>query len=266
MFAIPYIAPDPVLLSLGPLEIKWYGLSYVLGIILAWFYCHHLIKRQATTITRPEIDDMIPWVTVGVVAGGKIGYGLFYNTMHYLTHPWEFLMIWKPGMSFHGGLIGVLLAIFLFTRKRGIKFSVMTDLLACATPIGLFFGRLANYINHELYGRVSDVPWAMIFPYGGPLPRHPSQLYEAALEGIVLFIILYLVATKYSRQNRPNGYLSALFAIGYGTARSFVEFYREPDAHLGYYLEIFTWGQILSLPLILGGLAALFILKNKQKA
>ena len=248
---------DPVMIELGPFVIRWYALAYISGLVLGWLYLRWLVQRPGWTMTTEHLDDLLLYVTLGVVFGGRLGYVLFYKPGFYLAHPGDILAVWQGGMSFHGGLIGVLAAMALFAWRRGIPFFEVGDAVAAAVPIGLFFGRIANFINAELFGRASDVPWAMVFPHGGPDPRHPSQLYEAALEGLLLFLILYLIARR-PRTGDNAGRIGGLFLIGYGLARSFVELFREPDAHLGFLLGgSVTMGQILSIPMILIGIALL---------
>lgn len=265
MLTIAFPAIDPVAVSIGPLEIRWYGISYVMGILGAWFYCRQLVNRYAKGIAIKDIDDFIVWATIGVVAGGRLGWALFYMPVEQYPRFWEVLYIWTPGMSFHGGLLGVVIATILFCRRRSIALLSFGDIIASASPIGLFFGRIANFINAELYGRPTDVEWGMVFPGGGPLPRHPSQLYEAFLEGFLLFFLLLIIerSTKW-RQTNP-GLVFSLFLLGYGLARTFVENYREPDAHLGIYALGMTMGQLLSAPLLLGGgLILVYSLMHKR--
>ncbi len=256
LFAIPYPAIDPVLIELGPFVIRWYALAYIAGLVIGWRWCLMLAKRPPLFVTAEAIDDFLVWATLGVVLGGRLGYVLFYKPDYYLANPLEALQVWHGGMSFHGGALGVVLAIVLFCRQRRINFLAFGDIIVCAAPIGLFFGRIANFINSELWGRVTDVPWAMVFPNGGPLPRHPSQLYEAVLEGIVLFIIVNGLERFTGIRERP-GALSGVFLIGYGIARIIAEFFREPDAFLGFLAFGLTMGQILSLPFVLVGLVLL---------
>lgn len=249
---LPYHEIDPVAFSLGPLLIRWYSLSYIAGLVLGWLYARWLAGLPPQQMTKAQIDDFLVWATLGVVLGGRLGYVLFYNFGTYLTDPLAVLKVWEGGMSFHGGLIGVLLATLFFTRKHGLPFLALADILACVTPIGLFFGRLANFVNGELFGRPSDVPWAMVFPAGGPEARHPSQLYEAGLEGLVLFVLLYIFVR--SGGLGTLGRLGGLFLLGYGLSRFIVEFFREPDAHIGFLFGVSTMGQLLSIPMILFGL------------
>ena len=256
--ALPFPNIDPVLISIGPFAIRWYALAYIAGILIGWLYVRYLIRRERlwggpAPLTVTDFDDFIVWVTLGIVLGGRIGYVLFYNPAHFAAHPLEIFQVWSGGMSFHGGFIGCVLAVVLFARQRGISILSLGDLTCAAGPIGLCFGRIANFINGELWGRATDVPWAFIFPGGGPLPRHPSQLYEAALEGALLFVVL-AVAIRMGALRRP-GLVIGLFAIGYALARSFCELFREPDAQLGFLWGGLTMGMVLSVPLLLAGLA-----------
>ena len=255
LYAMPFPMIDPVLIEIGPFAIRWYALSYIAGLVLAWRYCRWLSKQPPKHLKPEAYDDFLLWATIGVVLGGRLGYVLFYQPGFFLENPGKILAIWQGGMSFHGGLIGVLIAIGLFAHRRGVHYFSVADIIGAATPIGLFLGRIANFINAELYGRPSDVPWAMVFPNGGPEPRHPSQLYEAALEGLLLFIVLYLLVRRGWLER--TGAISGVFLIGYGLGRGFVELFREPDAHLGFILGPLTMGQLLSLPVILAGLGIL---------
>ena len=253
IFAIPFPVIDPILVQFGPFAIRWYALAYITGILLGWRYMRLLAARQTGGPKAVDIDDIVVWATLGIVLGGRLGYVLFYQPGYFLFNPHEVLFLWRGGMSFHGGFLGVLLAVVLFVRRRGIGFLGLADLVACATPIGLFFGRIANFINGELWGRVSDVPWAMVFPGAGPLPRHPSQLYEATLEGLVLFVGLLALWRVGGVRERP-GFLFGAFLTGYGASRMIVELFRQPDAHLGFIFAGVTMGQILTLPMIATGL------------
>ena len=252
MYAIAFPAIDPIALELGPLAIRWYSLAYVAGILLGWRYGMRLADRTPDVanggVDRSHVDDFILWATLGVILGGRLGYVLFYKPVYFLHNPLEIPAMWNGGMSFHGGTIGVVLAIWWFSRRRKIAFLTFSDIVTATVPIGLFFGRLANFINGELYGRTSDVPWAMVFPHGGPDPRHPSQLYEAGLEGLVLFIVIAVMIYGYQGLKRP-GLITGTFLAGYAIARFLVEYVREPDAHLGTLYGIATMGQLLSLPL-----------------
>lgn len=265
LLTLPFPAIDPVALEIGPLVIRWYSLAYIFGLILAWRYCRRLAARSPADIAPNAFDDFLLWATVGVVVGGRLGYVLFYKPGYYLSQPQEILVLWQGGMSFHGGLAGVIVAALLFTWRRKIPPLAFGDILACAAPIGLLLGRLANFINGELYGRASDVPWAMVFPGGGPLPRHPSQLYEAALEGLVLLIALYVLVRMGGLARR--GLALGCFLMGYAASRMFVELFREPDAHIGALVANTTMGQWLSLPMLLAGLAfAAWSLSHRPKA
>ena len=280
--AIPFPAIDPVAISLGPFAVRWYALAYIVALILGWRYCLRLADRPPNLVTRRDIDDFLVWATLGVVLGGRIGFVLFYNLPHYLDHPIEALYVWHGGMSFHGGALGVTTAIILFARRRKVPIFALSDIVIEAIPIGLFFGRIANFINGELYGRISDVGWAMIFPNGVvredavPLglaslcqrvtladgiaglncPRHPSELYEAACEGGLLFVLL-LFAGRSGVRRRP-GIETGIFLVGYAVARMSGELFRQPDANLGFEplgFSIFnmTMGQLLSIPVLVAG-------------
>ena len=253
MFALAFPAIDPVAVEIGPLTIRWYALAYVLGLLLGWQHVRYLAGKCIDGLTKRHADDLLVWGTLGVVLGGRLGYVLFYQPGYYLSHPAEILLIWQGGMSFHGGALGVLVAVVLYSRARRIGLLSVADAVCAQVPIGLFLGRIANFINGELYGRVSDVPWAMAFPGGGLEPRHPSQLYEAVLEGLVLFAIL-AVAAHVRRIARRPGTIAGLFFAGYGVARIVGELFREPDAFLGFILPGITMGQVLSLPMIVLGL------------
>lgn len=261
MFVIAFPQIDPIAVQLGPLAVRWYALAYIAGIVLGWQYALRLCREMPKLVTPQQMDDFIVWLTLGIILGGRVGYVLFYNPLYFLQNPAEILQLWRGGMSFHGGLGGVLLAMYLFARKRGIRFFALADVVAVCVPFGLFFGRLANFVNGELFGRKSDVAWAMVFPNGGPSPRHPSQLYEAALEGVVLFAVLWLLMRMGAR-DRP-GIISGAFLIGYGLARFTVEFAREPDAQLGYLSFGLTMGQYLTLPMLAFG-AALIVWANRR--
>jgi len=262
MFAMAFPPIDPVLISVGPLAIRWYALAYLAAFVLGWRYCLFLARQNAAGPTPEHYDDFVTWAIIGTVLGGRIGYVLFYQFDYYLSAPLEALKIWHGGMSFHGGMLGVILAAYLFVRSRKIPFFAFSDLLAVVTPIGLFLGRIANFINGELFGRTTDVAWAVVFPRGGELPRHPSQLYEATLEGIVLFIILSLLARS-TRIRNCYGFISGSFLVGYGVFRFIVEFFREPDEQLGFLFAGATMGQLLCLPMILFG--AFFIVRSMRR-
>ncbi len=254
--ALAYPEVDPIAISLGPIAIRWYSLAYIFGILAGWRYSRWLCFQAPRQLRPIAMDDFIVWATLGIILGGRIGYVLFYNFTYFLYNPLEIFAVWQGGMSFHGGLIGVITAMVLFARKENVHFLTLADIVACATPIGLFFGRLANFINGELFGRVTTAEIGMVFPNGGPLPRHPSQLYEAGLEGITLFLILFLVARVGGLRRR--GLTAGLFLVGYGLSRTIVELFREPDAHIGFLFGEVTMGQLLSLPMILIGLSVAF--------
>lgn len=253
LFTIPFPAIDPVLIEIGPFAIRWYALAYIVGLLLGWRYSIWLAKRPPALVTRTHVDDFLIWAIIAIILGGRLGFVLFYQLDYYLANPAEIVQVWQGGMSFHGGLVGVILALLLFAHRRKIPALVLTDIVSAAAPIGLFLGRLANFVNGELWGRPSDVPWAMVFPTGGPESRHPSQIYEAGLEGIVLFLVLYLLARSQAVRARL-GLLSGVFLAGYALSRIVVEFFREPDRQVGYLLGGTTMGQWLSLPMLAAGL------------
>ena len=260
---LPYPQIDPVAIALGPLKIHWYGLMYLVGIGGAWLLASRRLKDFDPTWSKEKLSDLVFWVAMGVILGGRLGYALFYDLPAYLAEPLKILRVWEGGMSFHGGLIGVMLATWLFGRRNGKSFFQLMDFIAPLVPIGLGAGRIGNFINAELWGKVTDVPWAMVLPNGGPDPRHPSQLYQFALEGVALFVILWL----YSRKPRPTMAVSGLFAICYGIFRFIVEFVRVPDAQLGYLAwNWLTMGQVLCLPMILGGIGLMVWAYRRQAA
>ncbi len=263
--AIAFPAIDPVIVDIGPLTIRWYALAYVLGLVIGWQYVRYLAEHRIAALTKRHADDLVVWCTLGVVVGGRLGYVLFYQPGYYLAHPAEILLIWQGGMSFHGGALGVLVVSILFARSKRVSLLVVGDAICAAVPIGLFFGRVANFINGELYGRASEVSWAMVFPSGGPEPRHPSQLYEAALEGILLFAVLTVAAHMPRLASRP-GTLAGLFYLGYGIVRIVAELFREPDAFLGFILSGITMGQVLSIPMVLLGLYLILRLPPLRRA
>jgi len=253
MSAITFPNIDPVAIAIGPFAIRWYALAYIVGIILGWRYCVHLARRSGFPPNARDFDDFMILAVLGIILGGRLGYVLFYKPAYYFQNPAEILYVWQGGMSFHGGLLGLVVAIVVFSRRRGFRTLALGDLVAAAAPLGLFFGRIANFINGELFGRTTDVPWAVVFPHGGDLPRHPSQLYEAFLEGVVLFAVLAVLAHRPGGTRRV-GLLTGVFFLGYGASRTFVELFREPDAHLGFILGPLTMGQILSVPMVLIGI------------
>ena len=257
--AIPYPLIDPVLVNIGPFPIRWYALAYVAGLVAGWATGRFLVGRDrlwAPGQPHPSvlsIDDLVVYIAVGIILGGRVGYVLFYNFPFFLDHPSEIAKLWTGGMAFHGGLVGAVLGLWIFARRNGIPVFTVGDVVAAGVPFGLLFGRLANFIKPELWGRVTDVAWGMVFPGGGPLPRHPSQLYEAALEGVVLLLVLAVLIRR-GALHRP-GVITGVFSIGYGLARITAEFFREPDAQLGFLFGGATMGMLLSVPLVLGGAA-----------
>jgi phosphatidylglycerol:prolipoprotein diacylglycerol transferase len=260
LLVIPYPKIDPVALDLGLFTVKWYGLAYVAGLTLGWLYIKGLLARRslwpqaAPPFTPRDTDELLIYVTAGVLLGGRLGHVLFYNPMHFLSHPLDILAVWRGGMAFHGGLIGSILAVVLFARRFNANPWSVLDSCAAAVPIGLFFGRLANFINGELWGRPTDVPWAMVFPHAnaGDIPRHPSQLYEAALEGLVLFAVLWWLTYSKGALRRP-GVVGGTFLLGYGLARSFCELFREPEPGHLLTLGPLTAGIVYSIPMIVAG-------------
>jgi len=253
---------DPVFIDFGIIQIRWYSLAYILGIFLGWLYIKKVIlnitkKNNFLSISSRELDDLIIYLILGVIIGGRLGYVLIYNFQYYFKNPIEIFMIWHGGMAFHGGLIGVITASFIFAKKNNIIFFKVTDALACAAPIGLFFGRIANFINGELYGKVSTLPWSIIFPAAGNIARHPSQLYEALLEGIILFVIINFLALK-NKFILKVGLVSSLFLIYYSIFRIIAEFFREPDQHLGYFAGFISMGMILSIFTLVFGILIFF--------
>jgi len=271
LLAIPFPSIDPIAIAIGPLAIRWYALAYVAGLLGGWFIARRLAARANLwgTLTQPtatDVDDLIVWVALGVVLGGRIGYVLFYNFRSYLDDPAEILAVWRGGMSFHGGFLGAILAILLFARSHGLNGLTMLDLAAVVTPIGLFFGRIANFINGELWGRPApDFPYAVVFPHAGPVPRHPSQLYEALGEGLILLVVMALAARRFGFR-RP-GLIGGIFVLGYAVARIACEFFREPDPQLGFLFGAsvdglgggITMGMVLSLPMALVGAVLIWL-------
>ena len=260
---------DPVLIDLGLFQIKWYSIAYIVGIILGWIYSNKIIKEMTKkynfTLFNTEVfDNLIIYLILGIILGGRLGYVVFYNFDYYSQNLYEILKIWKGGMSFHGGLLGVIIATFIFSRINKINFLNFTDIIACAAPIGLCLGRVANFINGELFGKISTLPWAVIFPSGGNISRHPSQIYEAILEGIILFILVNFFAFK-KQLILKAGYVSGLFLIFYSIARIIGENFREPDIHLGYFLNYFSMGVILSSITFLAGCFIIFFIKNNEQ-
>ncbi|MDT9599282.1 prolipoprotein diacylglyceryl transferase [Sphingosinicella rhizophila] len=252
-------------IDLGFFELRWYSLAYLAGILVGWWYLLRLIGQPGAPMARRHADDMVFYATLGIILGGRLGYVLFYRPLFYLENPLEILQLWDGGMSFHGGVIGVSLGIVYMARKHGLQWLRIHDYVACCVPFGLFFGRLANFVNGELWGRATDVPWAVVFPAGGEVARHPSQLYEAGLEGIILFAVLWFLFWKTEARYQP-GKLVGTFLLGYGFSRFVVEFYREADAQLMEFARMthLHMGQWLSLPMILGGLYLIATAKGRR--
>ncbi len=253
---------NPIAFSIGPLSVRWYGLMYLAGFAAAWLLGNLRIKQGLAPVSRQAFEDLIFYGLLGVILGGRLGYVLFYKPAYYAAHPLEVFYVWQGGMSFHGGLLGVMLAMAHSSRKHKVDWLRLMDFVAPLVPLGLGAGRLANFINGELWGRVTDLPWGMVFRNAGPQPRHPSQLYELALEGLVLFAVLWWFSSK----PRPRGQISGLFLIGYGICRFVVEFAREPDSFLGYLALGLTMGQWLSLPMIAAGVWLFLRARAKAKA
>lgn len=264
MAIMPFPNIDPIAFAIGPVAIHWYGLAYVAGIMIGWYYARLIAANDSlwpgnvSPITKAQLDDFVVWVALGVVLGGRIGYILFYDMPAIIESPIRAIQIWNGGMSFHGGLTGTTIAMIIFAKRNKIPLWNLFDIVAAVVPVGLFFGRIANFINGELWGRLTDVPWAVVFPTGGPFARHPSQLYEAGLEGIVLVLVLAALIYGMKALKTP-GFVAGVFVCGYALSRIFVEFFREPDAQLGYLLGTnwLTMGMILSSPMILLGLWAM---------
>ena len=261
---------DPVFIDLGFFQIKWYSIAYIMGIILGWAYALKIIKKLENNkenfepIKRSDFDDLLVYLVLGIILGGRLGYVIFYNLEYYIQNSFEIFKLWQGGMSFHGGLLGVIVAIFIFSKNKNTNFFKYTDIIACVAPIGIFLGRIANFINGELFGKISTLPWAVIFPSGGNIARHPSQIYEAILEGLILFILINFLALK-KHLIIKTGYVSSFFLITYSILRIFSENFREPDKHLGYLFNYFSMGTLLSiLTLISGFLIIFFIKKNEQ--
>jgi len=260
---------DPVLIDLYIFEVRWYSLAYIFGILIGWIYAKKIIKHLKTNsnlsyLEIKDFDDFIPYLVIGIILGGRLGYVLIYNFDYYIKNLHEIFYVWQGGMSFHGGLIGVIIATIIFSKIKRINFLNFTDIIACATPIGLFLGRIANFINGELFGKISTLPWAVVFPTGGDISRHPSQIYEAFLEGIILFILINILALK-KQLLLKTGYVSGLFLIFYSIARIIGESFREPDKHLGYFFNYFSMGVMLSFATFLAGCFIIFLMKNNEQ-
>jgi phosphatidylglycerol---prolipoprotein diacylglyceryl transferase len=256
---IPYPHIDPDIIKVGPLAVRWYGVMYLIGFAVSYFLVHYQLRRKQVSIRVQDIDSLFLYLLAGLVIGARLGYVIFYNLISYLEDPLEMFAVWHGGMSFHGGMIGSVVAGIIFCRKYRADFWQLSDLIIVTAPIGLGLGRIGNFINGELYGRVTAVPWAMVFPSGGLLPRHPSQLYEFLLEGVLLFSLLWVIKDK----DLKSGSLTSIFLILYGLFRFFIEFYRQPDPQIGFISGYFTMGQVLSLAMILFGFGILFSNKGR---
>ena len=261
---------DPVLVDFGLFQIKWYSLAYIFGIILSWIYINIIIKKitkekySFISIKSPQFEDLLTYLVLGIIFGGRLGYVLFYNFEYFSQNLLEIFKIWQGGMSFHGGLFGVIVSTLIYSKITKNNFFRFTDLICCAAPIGIFLGRIANFINGELYGKFSTLPWSVIFPDGGNIPRHPSQIYESILEGIILFILINFLAFKKKSLNTA-GLTSGIFLVLYSTFRIISEIFREPDSHLGYFLNYFSMGTLLSLITLFSGFLIIFFVKKDEK-
>jgi len=261
---------DPVFIDLGFFQIKWYSIAYIMGIILGWAYALKIIKKLQNNagnfepIKRSDFDDLLVYLVLGIILGGRLGYVIFYNLEYYIQNSFEIFKLWQGGMSFHGGLLGVIVAIFIFSKNKNANFFKYSDIVACVAPIGLFLGRIANFINGELFGKISTLPWAVIFPNGGNIGRHPSQIYEAILEGVMLFILINFLALKKNLIIK-TGYISSFFLITYSILRIFSENFREPDQHLGYLFNYFSMGTVLSILTLISGFLIIYLLKKNER-
>jgi len=262
---------DPVLVDFGFFQIRWYSMAYILGIILGWAYAVKIIKKtgknthDSESIKKSDFDDLIIYLILGIILGGRLGYVIFYNLEYYIQNFFEIFKLWQGGMSFHGGLLGVIVAILIFSKNKNTNFFKYSDIVACVAPIGLFLGRVANFINGELFGKISSVPWAVIFPTGGNISRHPSQIYEAFLEGVILFILINFLAIKKNLINK-TGYISGLFLILYSILRMLSENFREPDQQLGYFFNYFSMGMLLSFLTLIAGFLIIFLIKKNEQS
>ncbi len=257
---LPYHNIDPVAFSIASINVHWYGIMYLFAFLGGWFLLRIMANYSHSKFTANQVEDLMSWLIIGVLLGGRLGYIIFYDLPSYLESPWEIFQVWRGGMSFHGGFLGVLAVLYIWSRKHKKNFVDLTDFIAPAVPLGIFFGRMGNFINGELYGNVSNMPFAMFFPHGGPYPRHPSQLYEAFLEGLLLFLILWILALK----PRKRCFISGVFCVGYATFRSFCELFRVPDVQYGYFLNYLTMGQILCIPMFLLGIYLIIYAKNSK--
>ena len=261
---------DPILIDFGLLQIRWYSAAYIVGILIGWLYANKIISITSENnlnfkqISKSYFDDIIIYLVTGIILGGRLGYVIFYNLEYYIENFFEIFRLWEGGMSFHGGLAGVIISIIIFSKNEEISFFKFADIVCCVAPIGIFLGRIANFINGELYGKISTLPWAIIFPNGENIPRHPSQIYEAILEGIILFLVINFFAIKKRLLIKP-GYVSGLFLIFYSIARIIGENFREPDIHLGYFFNYFSMGVMLSFITFLTGCCIIFYIKNNEQ-
>ena len=261
---------DPILIDLGIFQIRWYSMAYILGIVMGWMYANRIIKLTRKNkynfkqITTSQFDDLIIYLVIGIILGGRLGYVFFYNLEYYSQNLFEIFKLWQGGMSFHGGLLGVIVSIIFFSKKTKTNFFKFADIVSCVAPIGLFLGRIANFINGELYGKISTLPWAVIFSNGGSVARHPSQIYEAILEGIILFILINYLALK-KQLLFKTGYISGLFLVSYSILRIFSEIFREPDLHLGLFFNYFSLGTLLSMATLVAGLVIIISFKKNEQ-
>ena len=261
---------DPVLIDLGIFQIRWYSISYIFGILIGWIYANKIIKLTGANqhnfeaIKESHFNDLIIYLVIGIIFGGRLGYVIFYNFEYYSQNFFEIFKIWQGGMSFHGGLLGVIISIIIFSKKTKTNFFKFADVVSCVAPIGIFLGRIANFINGELFGKTSTLPWAIIFPNGGNIARHPSQIYEAILEGIILFIIINYIALK-KQLLFKTGYISGYFLILYSILRILAENFREPDIHLGFFFNYFSLGTLLSLATLITGLTIIMSIKKNEQ-
>ena len=257
---------DPILIDFGFIVIRWYSLAYIFGIVIGWWFgkkiIRHIIKNTNIKFRLDDFDDLISYLIISIIIGGRMGYVIFYNFQYYITNPTEIIKVWEGGMSFHGGLLGVIIGSYFFAKKRGLLTFFILDIIACVAPIGIFLGRIANFINSELVGKATNVTWSVIFPLVDKIPRHPSQLYEAILEGAILFLILNILIFK---KKYKVGMSSSLFLVYYGIFRIASEIFREPDAQLGYFFNLFSMGTILSFLMTLSGFIIFIFLKNKNE-
>ena len=262
---------DPVLIDLGFIEIRWYSIAYILGIVIGWIYANKIIKSTLENkynfkqVSTKQFDDLIIYLVIGIIFGGRLGYVIFYNLEYYIQNLSEIFKLWEGGMSFHGGLIGVIIATAIYSKKTKTNFFKFADIISCVAPIGIFLGRVANFINGELYGKITTLPWGIIFPGGGNVTRHPSQIYEAILEGIILFLIINYLALKKELIYR-TGYVSCAFLIFYSMLRIFSEIFREPDVHLGLTFNYFSMGSLLSLLTFIISLFIIFFIKKNEQS